>query len=102
MKKHIKTQNNKKIGYALLSFFAVLYCILFMLPPTYFDEGQSTCLSVVLFNKTCYGCGMTRAIQHLIHFEFSKAFEFNPLSLIVFPLSIYMIIWETWTRFLKK
>lgn len=102
MNKDFKELNRKKIGYTILGGFTFLYGLLLILPSSYFDEGQSTCLSIVLFNKTCYGCGMTRAIQHLIHFEFKKAFEFNPLSLIVLPLSVYMIIWETKKRYLEK
>jgi hypothetical protein len=102
MKEDVKELNRKRIGYAILFFFAVLYCILLILPSTYFDEGSASCLSVVLFNQRCYGCGMTRAIQHLIHFEVNKAIEFNALSLLVLPLSIYMIIWEIRKRFFKR
>lgn len=65
--------------------------ILLFLPANLFDNGQSICVSVLLFDKQCYGCGMTRAIQHLIHFEFEKAYDFNKLSFIVLPLSLFMI-----------
>ena len=60
--------------------------ILFFLPSDYFDQGQSVCLSVVFFDLECYGCGMTRALMHLIHFEFFKAYEYNKLVILVFPL----------------
>jgi hypothetical protein len=59
---------------------------LFLLPADFFDTGQSYCLSILLFEANCYGCGMTRAIQHIIHFEFIEAYSFNKLSFIVFPL----------------
>ena len=59
-----------------------------ILPADYFDKGQSICVSVLLFDKNCYACGMTRAIQHLIHFDFEQAYEFNKLSFLVLPLLI--------------
>lgn len=60
--------------------------ILIILPADYFNEGQSVCLSILLLDKSCYACGMTRAIQHLIHLDFTTAWEFNKLSFIVMPL----------------
>lgn len=62
--------------------------ILIILPASFFDQGQSICLSVLLFDQPCYGCGMARAVQHLIHFDFKGAYSFNKLSFIVFPLLI--------------
>lgn len=64
--------------------------ILFVLPSEYFDQGQSACFSVVFFDLECYGCGMTRAVMHLIHFEFFKALEYNKLVILVFPL---LLLW---------
>ena len=61
--------------------------VLLILPADYFDKGQSICVSVLLFDKNCYACGMTRAIQHLIHLDFQQASEFNKLSLVL-PLLI--------------
>ncbi|MBN8702157.1 MAG: DUF2752 domain-containing protein [Bacteroidetes bacterium] len=78
-------------------YFLVLLSIpfvLFYLPSTFFDNGQTICLSVLLFDQTCIGCGMTRAVQHLIHFDFSTAFDYNKLSVIVFPVLIYLWIKE--------
>jgi len=63
---------------------------LIILPADFFDSGQSVCLSVLLFEQTCYGCGMTRAIQHLIHFDFSAAASFNKISFIVLPVALFV------------
>ena len=72
-----------------LSFLLIIpVTLFFILPANYFDEGQSICLSVLLFEKNCFACGMTRAIQHLIHLDFSIAWEFNKLSFVVLPLLI--------------
>lgn len=64
--------------------------VLLVLPSNYFDNGQSVCVSVLLFDQECFGCGMTRGIQHLLHLDFLTAYEFNKLSLIVLPLLIYL------------
>ncbi|HBF20674.1 MAG TPA: hypothetical protein DDW81_11285 [Cryomorphaceae bacterium] len=69
-----------------LIFFYLLY-----LPADHFDHGEPVCVSTVLFDTECYGCGMTRAIQHLLHADFTEAWKYNKLSFIVLPLAIYMI-----------
>ncbi|MBK7408154.1 MAG: DUF2752 domain-containing protein [Saprospirales bacterium] len=71
--------------------------VLLILPATYFDKGQSICLSQVLFGLECYACGMTRATMHLIHLDFTEAFYYNQLAFVVFPLLAFM--WAKW--FLK-
>jgi len=71
-----------------LTILLIIPIILIILPANFFDEGQSMCLSILLFEKNCYACGMTRAIQHLIHFNFDLAWSFNKLSFVVLPLLI--------------
>jgi len=70
----------------------IIPIILLILPADFFDQGQSICISVLVFKKECYACGMTRAIQHLIHFDFALAYQFNKLSIIVLPLLIFSYI----------
>jgi len=69
--------------------------ILLMLPTNFFDSGESICLSVFLFDTECYACGITRAVQHLIHLDFSIGYEYNKLSIIVLPLLILSYYSET-------
>lgn len=70
----------------------VIPLVLLLLPANYFDEGQSICLSVLLFEQECMGCGMTRACMHLIHGDFHIAAQFNKLSFVVLPLlSLYWL-----------
>ena len=79
----------KKNLYKLYLLILILIPItLLILPVDYFDTGKSVCFSVVFFDNECYACGMTRAIQHLIHFDFSIGYEYNKLSIIVLPLLI--------------
>lgn len=87
-------KNKKRIKIILFIILCLIGITLLILPKEFFDQGQSVCLSVVLFDKKCYGCGMTRAIQHLIHFDFKGAAFYNKLSFIVFPLLVYMLVKE--------
>jgi hypothetical protein len=80
-----------------LAYFVALLIVpiaLLIAPATFFDKGQSLCLSVLLFDQTCPGCGITRAVQHFIHFDFKTAWEFNKLVVIVFPVLIWVWIEE--------
>lgn len=86
--------------YIRIAFFLIVPVVLLILPAGFFDEGQSLCLSVLLFDQTCYACGMTRAIMHLIHFEFAEAYYYNILGFLVFPLLAYQWFrwfWKDWT-----
>jgi hypothetical protein len=67
-----------------------LPAFLFLLPIDFFDSGQSVCLSVLLLDIECYGCGMTRALMHLIHFDFATAWSYNKLSFVVLPAFFWL------------
>jgi hypothetical protein len=64
--------------------------VLLILPSDFFDTGPATCLSVILLDTECLGCGITRAVQHAIHFEFQKAWDFNKLIVVVLPVLIFV------------
>jgi hypothetical protein len=86
--------------YFLIALIALLIAApigLLLLPADFFDSGQSICLSVVLLDKTCPGCGMTRAIQHLIHLDIREAVAYNRMSFVVLPAMIFV-----WFRELRK
>jgi len=84
----------KKTSYYFLvaktSGFILLPLVLLLLPANFFDEGQSLCLSKLLAGIECYGCGMTRAIMHLIHLDFSAAYQFNKLAFVTFPVLSFL------------
>ena len=73
--------------------------VLVVLPADFLDNGASICLSVFLFDSECYACGMTRAIQHLIHFDFLIGYEYNKLSVFVLPLLIASYLSELMKTF---
>ena len=77
-----------------LAVLLIIPLVLLLLPSTFFDNGDSVCMSVVFFDRECYACGMTRAIQHLIHLDFFIAYDYNKLSFIVLPILIRSLIKE--------
>jgi hypothetical protein len=83
----------KKGNYLLgvkISGYLLVPLILLFLPADFFDKGQSLCLSKLLAGVECYGCGMTRAIMHLIHLDFKGASEFNKLAFVSFPVLSFL------------
>lgn len=85
----------KKYFYTIyFSGLALLPLVLWVLPADFFDTGQAKCLSVVFFDQECYGCGMTRAIQHLMHFDWEAALGFNKLSFFVLPCLLVLWVQE--------
>jgi hypothetical protein len=61
-----------------------------LLPINSFDSGQSLCLSRVVFNFSCYACGMTRALKHLIFLDLSTAWEYHKVAFAVLPLITWL------------
>ena len=79
----------------LLSTFALVLLLilpigLLILPYDYFDNKTSYCISSILYQRSCPGCGITRAIQHALHLDFSGAWHYNPLYVIILPILIYL------------
>ncbi|MCE3297156.1 MAG: putative transrane protein [Crocinitomicaceae bacterium] len=86
---------NKRVR--LVSYLVILVALpifFLFLPASYFDHGQSLCPSKSLLDIECPGCGITRAIQHLIHLDFHAAWEYNKLSFFVLPLFGFLWIRE--------
>ena len=70
----------------------ILPVLIVFIPLELIENSASICISKLFFDKTCYGCGITRAIVNVIHFNFTKAFYYNKAIVIVFPLLIYLWI----------
>lgn len=84
----------KIIKYSLTIIILICPLILLILPANFFDSGQSLCFSKSLLNMECMGCGLTRSIQHLIHFDFKEAWMLNKLAFVLTPIFIYLWIKE--------
>jgi hypothetical protein len=74
--------------------------ILYFITPEWLDSRNSICLFKIVTGHECYGCGMTRAVVSAVHLQFEKAFDYNHLVIIIFPLLIYIWagqLFNTWT-----
>lgn len=56
------------------------------------------CINYLVTGHTCYGCGMTTAVTHLLRFDIRAAFETNALVFIVLPVLGYLIV-RHWQQF---
>jgi hypothetical protein len=74
-----------------LGFLLIGPVVLFILPADFFDHSTiELCLSKILFDRSCIGCGITRAVMHFIHLEFDMAMQYNKLVVLVIPLILYL------------
>jgi hypothetical protein len=88
-------------GIAVVLWIAVPF-ILWILPADYFDSGNSWCPSKRLLDIECFGCGLTRSIQHAMHLDFATAWNFNKLFVVIFPLMITIYVHVIGLAFGKK
>ena len=84
-----------------LAIWLALPVYLLAQPANHFDNGKALCPSKRFLNIECPGCGLTRAVQHAIHFEFKIAWEYNKLVVIILPLLCILYI-HILGRFLGK
>ncbi|MCP3931302.1 MAG: DUF2752 domain-containing protein [Bacteroidetes bacterium] len=82
----------KMLNWSLLIILVAIPLVLLILPSHFFDSGPPSCLSVWILGKTCFACGITRGIMHLIHFDFAGAYFYNPLSFVVFPIVVLLYL----------
>jgi hypothetical protein len=101
-KKHSDFPIRKVLITIFIVILAAIPVVFLILPANYFDGKESICLSQVIFETECYGCGMTKAIQHLIHFYVSNALKYNYLSIIVLPLIAYLWLKNLIILYLKQ
>ena len=78
--------------YRVLIVFVPL--VLIILPADIFDHGPTICISKLLTDVDCPGCGITRATQHALHLDFANAWNYNKLFVVVTPLLIWLYITE--------
>jgi Protein of unknown function (DUF2752) len=87
----------KKIDKAWLVLLLIAPFVLWILPGDFFDNtGIEICPSKLFFNFECLGCGMTRAVMHMHHFQFEDAIFFNYGVVAIYPLLI--VIWFIWVK----
>ena len=89
----MKKSLNQAWIFALLAFPVLLW----ILPATFFDyTGIELCPSKLFFDIECLGCGITRAVMHMHHFDWREAVYYNYAVVLVYPALVY--VWFLWLR----
>jgi Protein of unknown function (DUF2752) len=58
-----------------------------------FEHGPTTCPFALLTGMACPGCGMTRALSHLIHGDIGVAMTLHPLSPMILVMGLGVWAW---------
>lgn len=53
--------------------------------------GSMECIYLKYFHVICPGCGMTRAINAIMHFQFKKAFYCHPMVYSLPVILLYIV-----------
>lgn len=79
---------------AFLKIIAYFACFLFLLiaPVGFLNSIPSVCLFKGVFGKSCFGCGITRAISAMVKFHLKEAMGYNKLVVLVFPLLVVIVV----------
>jgi len=72
----------------------ILGLIFISIPRKYLGDTFPICLSRIIFDRECLGCGTTRAVWSVLRFRFREAYEFNKLIIVIFPLIVGITL--TW------
>ena len=88
--------DKKNVQVIWLGMLLLFPIVLWVLPATFFDDGQALCPSRVFLGIECFGCGMTRAVMHLHHLDIDEAVYYNTGVLVAYPALV--IIWAYWVR----
>lgn len=91
----------KKIGHIIeWMWFVALWLapiVLWILPADFFNDSKIIlCPSRLFFDFECWGCGMTRAVMHFHHFDFTEAIYYNYGVVLAYPALV--LIWGIWVR----
>lgn len=63
--------------------------LIFLIPSNYLHQDHTSyCIHKYLFNFECPGCGMTRALNQLLHGEFRQALIFN---IGIIPFAVFIV-----------
>jgi hypothetical protein len=92
---NVRALNNKNKILKLIFVLIVLFAF-YNIPTKYLGDTYPICLYRIVLHKNCWGCGTTRAIWSILHFNFNQAFEYNPRIVIIFPLLAGCVVY--WVR----
>jgi len=81
--------NYKKIlkGLGIVIWCSIPFFVLFF-PVSRLEQAGDICLSKLVFDMECLGCGLTRATFYIVKLNFAMAWQLNKLSFITTPVFI--------------
>ena len=92
---NLKTNSNRVVNILILLIAFTLFMMIFIL------DTKIPCVFKSMLGISCPGCGMTRAIHEILHFNFFQSIKYNILALplvvlgiILTPVIIYDIIFN--------
>lgn len=91
--------NKRTIDKIWLALLLLTPIVLWLLPSDFFDTentGIEICPSKALFNIECLGCGMTRAVMYMHHFQFEDALFYNYGVVAIYPALV--VVWFIWVK----
>ncbi len=81
----------------MLVVYVLVPISIFLLPINFFDSNSTiVCLSRLLLDTECWGCGLTRSVMHALHGDFAGAWNYNKLIILVLPLLIAVWAKNLW------
>ncbi|MGI9525564.1 MAG: DUF2752 domain-containing protein [Weeksellaceae bacterium] len=90
---------NKLLAITLGLLLVGLFLIYYNFNPASTNSIFPSCPTYTLFGMYCPGCGTQRTIHYLLHGDLPKAMRYNPLFVVLLPLSILLIIQYLIPRF---
>jgi hypothetical protein len=100
--KKLSKARNFNIDKGMLVVYILVPISIFLLPMNFFDSDTTVvCLSRLLLDMECWGCGLTRSVMHALHCDFIGAWGYNKLIVVVLPLLIAVWAKNLW-KILKR
>ncbi|MGO8951457.1 MAG: DUF2752 domain-containing protein [Ktedonobacterales bacterium] len=81
-------QHTAGSAFGRLAAYLLIPCALMFIPTEWLEKHPAPCLYRLVFNRSCPGCGMARALSSVAHGRFLRSFAHNKLVVVVLPLGI--------------
>lgn len=82
--------------------FIILFLPLFLpfVSLNWLESKETICVFSNLTGIDCFGCGITKSLIAILKLEFTKAFQYNKLVIIIAPLLFFVWI-KRWVHFIN-
>lgn len=84
-----------------IAIFLIVLLLLAILPFYIVEKTHDFSICSKLLGKYCYSVGITRGVSSLLRGDFQRAIDYNPLSILVLFIIIWIIFYDT-IKILKK